>query len=115
MIFIFYIPAEWEGYSFTSSIKRNDGTAITALLPLTTGLDNEGNYVLLNLTEWISDYKGEVKIQIFATYNGKTYSSSIVKLIVEEGVMPSNWTPSDVPNPYQGSFRLCEYSTSFKR
>lgn len=97
----FYIPTEWEGYSFTTSIKRNDGTAITALLPLTSGLDTEGNYVLLNLTEWVSDYKGEVKIQIFATYNGKTYSSSTTKLIVEEGVMPSEWTPSDVPNPYQ--------------
>lgn len=97
----FYIPTEWEGYSFTTSIKRNDGTAITALLPLTSGIDEEGNYVLLNLTEWVSDYKGEVKIQIFATYNGKTYSSSMTKLIVEEGVMPSEWTPSDVPNPYQ--------------
>lgn len=97
----FYIPTEWEGYSFTTSIKRNDGTAITALLPLTSGIDEKGNYVLLNLTEWVSDYKGEVKIQIFATYNGKTYSSSMTKLIVEEGVMPSEWAPSDVPNPYQ--------------
>ena len=101
----FYLPSTWAGLTYTASIKRNDGTTTTALLVASSGSDDTGDYAYITLGTWATDYAGKLTIQLNASESvdntTNTYTSGVCYLSVEQGVMPSDWTPSEVPNPYE--------------